>query len=138
MLFIAGGVFAYFIAFRSGLVFLLGIGASNRVQLMVTISEYFDLLMNVTLGVGLVFEMPVFIFVLTLLHIASPRFLLRHSRYAILAIVIAAAILTPTPDYVNLMLFAAPMCALYFVGVMAAYVLVWKREGRSAFTRRSG
>jgi sec-independent protein translocase protein TatC len=65
-----------------------------------------------------------------LLHLASPRFLMQHSRYAILAIVILAAIITPTPDFFNLMLFAVPMCALFFLGVFAAYLLVLKREGR--------
>ncbi len=129
-LFIVGGCFAYFLAFRYGLTFLLGIGMSNGVKPMVTITEYFDLFVNVTLGVGLVFEMPVLIFMLTLLRVISPRFLVKHSRYAILAIVILAAIITPTPDVFNLMLFAVPMCALYFVGVFAGYLLVLKREGR--------
>jgi sec-independent protein translocase protein TatC len=129
-LFITGGLFAYFLAFRFGLEFLLGIGMSNSVTPMVSITEYFDLFVNVTLGVGLVFELPVLIFLLTLLRLVSPRFLLRHSRYAILAIVIAAAIITPTPDVFNLMLFAVPMCALYFVGVFLGYLLVLRREGK--------
>ncbi|HEV2200722.1 MAG TPA: twin-arginine translocase subunit TatC [Bryobacteraceae bacterium] len=129
-LFILGGVFAYFVAFRYGLAFLLGIGLSNGVQPLVTITHYFDLFVNVMLGVALVFELPVAIFFLTLLHLASPRFLLEHSRYAVLAIVILAAIITPTPDFFNLMLFAVPMCMLFFVGVFASYLLVMKREGR--------
>jgi len=129
-LFITGGLFAYFLAFRFGLEFLLGIGMSNNVRPVVSITEYFDLFMNVTLGVGLVFELPVLIFLLTLLHVVSPRFLLRHSRYAILIIVIAAAIITPTPDVFNLMLFAIPMCALYFVGVFLSYLIVLRREGQ--------
>jgi sec-independent protein translocase protein TatC len=129
-LFIGGGCFAYFLAFRYGLEFLLGIGMSNNVQPVVSITEYFDLFVNVTLGVALVFELPVLIFLLTLLHVLSPRFLMRHSRYAILIIVIVAAIITPTPDVFNLMLFAIPMCALYFVGVFASYLLVLRREGR--------
>jgi sec-independent protein translocase protein TatC len=53
-----------------------------------------------------------------------------HSRYAILAIVVLAAIVTPTPDAVNMMIFAVPMCLLYFVGVFAGYLLVLRREGR--------
>ncbi len=130
-LFITGGCFAYFLAFRYGLEFLLGIGMTNGVTPMVSITEYFDLFVNVTLGVALVFELPVVIFLLTLLRLLSPRFLLRHSRYAILAIVIAAAIITPTPDVFNLMLFAIPMCALYFVGVFAGLALVMRREGRA-------
>jgi sec-independent protein translocase protein TatC len=129
-LFIGGGCFAYFLAFRYGLEFLLGIGMSNNVRPVVSITEYFDLFVNVTLGVALVFELPVLIFLLTLLHVLSPRFLMRHSRYAILIIVIVAAIITPTPDVFNLMLFAIPMCALYFVGVFASYLLVLRREGR--------
>jgi sec-independent protein translocase protein TatC len=129
-LFITGGLFAYFLAFRYGLQFLLGIGLMNNVQPVVTITEYFDLFVDVILGVSLVFELPVLIFLLTLLRIASPRFLLRHSRYAILAIVIIAAIITPTPDVFNLMLFAIPMNLLYFVGVFASYLLVLRREGR--------
>jgi sec-independent protein translocase protein TatC len=135
-LFITGGCFAYFLAFRYGLEFLLGIGMSNNVQPMVTITEYFDLFVNVMLGVALVFELPVVIFLLTLLHLLSPRFLLRHSRYAILAIVIIAAIITPTPDVFNLMLFAIPMCALYFVGVFAGLLLVFRREGRAVPWRK--
>jgi len=135
-LFIGGGCFAYFLAFRYGLEFLLGIGMSNNVQPVVSITEYFDLFVNVTLGVALIFELPVVIFLLTLLRLLSPRFLLRHSRYAVLAIVIAAAIITPTPDVVNLMLFAVPMCALYFVGVFAGLLLVMRREGQKVPWRK--
>lgn len=129
-LFIMGGLFAYFLAFRFGLEFLLGIGMSNAVQPMVTITEYFDLFVDVTLGVGLVFEMPVLIIFLTLIRLASPRFLVRHSRYALLAIVIIAAVVTPTPDAFNMMLFAVPMTVLYFIGVLMSFVIVLKREGK--------
>jgi sec-independent protein translocase protein TatC len=129
-LFIAGGLFAYFVAFRFGLEFLLGIGMDVHVKPVVSINYYFDLFMNVTLGVGLVFELPVLIFFLTLLRIVSPRFLFRNSRYAILAITILAAIVTPTPDVFNMMIFAVPMVMLYFVGLFAAYLLVLRREER--------
>lgn len=129
-LFIAGGLFAYFVAFRFGLTFLLGIGRDIHIQPMVSVTEYFDLFVNVMLGVGLVFELPVLIFFLTLLRITTPSFLIRHSRYAILIIVIVAAIVTPTPDVFNLMLFSVPMVVLYFVGVFASYLLVLHREER--------
>ena len=129
-LFIAGGLFGYFLAFRYGLEFLLGIGRDINIQPMVSVTEYFDLFVNVMLGIGLVFELPVLIFFLTLLRIASPAFLLRHSRYAILVIVLLAAIVTPTPDAFNMMLFAVPMCALFFVGIFAGYLLTLHREHR--------
>jgi sec-independent protein translocase protein TatC len=129
-LFIIGGMFAYFVAFRFGLTFLLGLGRGKGIAPMVSVTEYFDLFVNVTLGVGLVFEMPVLIFFLTLLHIVTPSFLISHSRYAILAIFILAAIITPTPDVFNLMLFATPMCLLFFVGIFGSYLLVLRREHR--------
>lgn len=129
-LFILGGVFAYFVVFRYGLTFLLSIGQGNNVKPMISMSHYFDLFFNVVVGVGLVFELPVLIFFLTLLRIVNPVFLLNHSRYAILAIFMIAAIVTPTPDVVNLMLFATPMCMLFYVGILASYLLVLHRENR--------
>jgi sec-independent protein translocase protein TatC len=59
------------------------------------------LFVDVMLGVGVVFEIPVLLFLLTLIHVASPAFLVRHSRYAILAIVTLAAIITPQAMYLT-------------------------------------
>jgi sec-independent protein translocase protein TatC len=129
-LFIIGGLFGYFVVFRFGLTFLLGIGRGNGVVPMVTITHYFDLFVDVVLGVGIVFEMPVLIFFLALLRIVTPGFLMNHSRYAILIIFIIAAVVTPTPDVFNLMLFALPMCLLFYVGILASYILVLHRENR--------
>ncbi len=129
-LFILGGLFAYFVAFRFGLTFLLGIGRDINIMPVVSITEYFDLFVNVTLGIGIVFEMPILIFFLVLLRMVTPGFLVRNARYAVLVIVIIAAIITPTPDVVNLMLFSVPMCILYFVGVFAGYLLNLHRENR--------
>jgi sec-independent protein translocase protein TatC len=83
------------------------------------------------LGISLVFELPVIIFFLTLIRVVSPKFLIAHSRYAILGIVIVAAVVTPTPDIFNLLLFAVPMCMLFYVGIFASYILVLKREGKN-------
>jgi len=129
-LFLLGGLFAYFVAFRFALTFLLGIGKDMDVVPMVSITHYFDLFVDVMLGIGLVFELPILIFFLILLRIVTPAFLIRHSRYAILAIFIIAAIVTPTPDVFNMMLFAVPMCMLFYVGVFAGYLLVLRRENR--------
>jgi sec-independent protein translocase protein TatC len=129
-LFISGGLFAYFVAFRFGLTFLLGLGGFAGIKPMISIDKYFELFVDVMLGVSAIFEMPVIIFFMVLLRLATPKFLMEHSRYAILAIVILAAIITPTPDVFNLMLFAVPMCMLFFVGVFAGYLLVLHREKR--------
>jgi sec-independent protein translocase protein TatC len=129
-LFILGGFFAYFVAFRYGLEFLLGLGIGKGVDPGVNITEYYDLFVDVMLGVGIIFEIPVLLFLLTLIKIASPSFLVRHSRYAILVIVILAAVITPTGDVFNLALFATPMIVLFYVGILASYILVLSRENR--------
>jgi sec-independent protein translocase protein TatC len=130
-LFVAGGAFAYYVAFRFGLVFLLSLGTAAGVKATISIDSYFSLFVNVILGVSILFELPVVVFFLTLLRITTPGFLIRHSRYAILAIVILAAVVTPTPDPLNLALFAIPMILLFFLGVFASYLLVLHREGQS-------
>lgn len=129
-LFVIGGLFAYYVAFPLGLAFLLGIGTGSNLGTVITITEYFDLFFNVILGMGIVFELPVLIFFLSLLRIVTPAFLMRNSRYAILGIVIVAAIITPTPDVVNLMMISVPMIVLYFSGVLASYLLWLSREKR--------
>jgi sec-independent protein translocase protein TatC len=130
MLFLTGGLFAYFIAFRYGLKFLLGFNqfvGITSVQQQLTATSYFDLFVNVILGVSLVFELPMIIFLLILLRVTSSGFLLRNSRYAILLIVIIAAVITPTPDVFNLALFSIPMILLYFVGIFAGYLVERER-----------
>jgi sec-independent protein translocase protein TatC len=130
-LFIAGGVFGYFVAFRYGLTFLLSVGRGRDVTPGITVTDYFDKFVNVILGAGVSFELPVLIMLLVMLGIATPGFLLRHSRYAILAIVIVAAVITPTTDPFNLMLVAGPLCALFFVGIGAGYLVTQRREGHA-------
>jgi len=129
-LFITGGLFGYFVVFRYALIFLLGIGGPVNVTPLISIELYFERFVNVMLGVAVIFELPVLIFFLTLIRVASPSFLMRHSRYAILAIVILAAVITPSPDAFNLTLFAVPMILLYFLGVFVSYLLVLRREDR--------
>jgi len=129
-LFLCGGLFAYFVAFRYALVFLLGIGEDVNVTSLISIDDYFTNFVNVMLGISVIFELPVLIFFLTLIRVASPSFLIRHSDYAIIAIVILAAVVTPSTDAFNMALFAVPMILLYFLGVFASYLLVLRREGR--------
>jgi len=129
-LFILGGLFAYFIAFRYGLEFLLGLGIGHGIRPVISMTEYYDLFVDVMLGVGIIFEIPVLLFLLTLVRIVSPMFLVRHSRYAILGIVALAAVVTPTGDVFNLALFATPMIILFYIGIFASYLLVLKREKR--------
>src|ERR1700733_7818350 len=129
-LFIIGGFFAYFVAFRYGLEFLMGLAIGKGVTPYISMTEYYDLFVDVMLGVGIIFEIPVILFLLTLIRVASPAFLVRHSRYAILIIVFLAAIITPTGDVFNLALFATPMIILFYLGIFASWILVLHREKR--------
>jgi sec-independent protein translocase protein TatC len=128
-LFLAGGLFAYFIALPSTLGFLLSIGAPD-VEPTISIDAYFTTFVNVMLGLSVVFELPVAVFFLTLIRVASPSFLLRNSRYAIIAIMILASFITLTQDAVNLAVVTVPMILLYFLGVFASFLLVMRRENR--------
>ncbi len=128
--FIAGGAFAYFVAFPFAVEFLLGIG--DQFQPVITIERYFRFLMTVILGLGLMFELPILIFVLAAAGLVSSRFLLRHFRWAVLIIFIAAAIITPTPDVVNLCVFAVPTVGLYLLGIAGAAIVERSRRKRAA------
>ncbi len=116
--FVAGGAFAYYVAFPFAVEFLIQMGAAFEPA--ITVDRYFRFLLYVILGLALMFELPIVIFFLARVGIVTPRFLMRHFRWAVLAIFVLAAFITPTPDVVNLCLFALPTIALYLLGVGAA------------------
>lgn len=128
--FIAGGAFAYTVAFPFAVEFLLGLG--TPFEPVITVQKYFGFLMTVILGLGIMFELPMFIFLLASIGVVTPEFLLRHFRWAVLIIFIVAALVTPTPDVVNLCIFALPTIGLYLVGVAAAWVVVRGKRKRKA------
>jgi len=99
---------------------------------LISINEYFDLILLILLGLGLVFEMPILIFFLSLFGIVTPKFLWQNFRYAILVIAIVAAIVTPTPDATTMLIFMAPMVGLYFLGIGVSALVVRRRNRRLA------
>ena len=119
--FLAGGAFAYYVAFPGAVKFLLQMG--EKFMPVITIERYFGFLLTVILGLGAMFELPVMIFLLSYLGLVTPGFLLRNFRYAVVLIAIAAALLTPTPDIVNMLVFAVPGILLYLLGVGAAMLV---------------
>jgi sec-independent protein translocase protein TatC len=120
--------------------FLIGISQTGPgipfIKPLIKISEYLDLIMTVLLGLGLVFEIPILIFFLSVFGIVTPKFLIQNSKYAILAITVLAAVITPTPDAMTMLIFMAPMVGLYFVGVGVSWVVVTRRERRLATEAR--
>ena len=133
-LFICGGLFAYRLAFPPALRFLLTFG--HRFQPMVTINEYFSIAMTIIIGVGLVFELPVIILVLSLFGIVTPRFLLRQMRYAILITAILAAVIAPTPDMATIFMLWIPMVGLYVLSIGLSWLVYmrkkWKKKHAQA------
>src|SRR6202023_3970714 len=129
-LFLAGIAFGYFVTLPYVLKFLVTFHVVSLpgVVPMITITEYFDLTLMILLGLGLVFELPVLVFFLSLFGIVTPQFLWKNIRYAILIIAIVAAIITPTPDATTMLIFMAPMIGLYFVGIAVSAVAVRKKN----------
>ncbi len=118
--FVAGGAFAYYVAFPFAVEFLVQMGSAF--EPVITVDRYFRFLMVVVLGLGLMFELPIVIFFLAQIGVVTPAFLMRNFRWAVLLIFVAAALVTPTPDVVNLCIFAIPAIFLYLLGVAAAAI----------------
>jgi sec-independent protein translocase protein TatC len=133
-LFLSGISFGYFVTLPYMLNFLTGFQGPFRP--LISINEYFDFILIVLLGLGIIFELPVLIFFLALFNIVTPQFLWKNLRYAILIIAIVAAIVTPTPDATTMLVFMAPMVGLYFVGIGVAALVV--RNKKKAATLASG
>jgi len=121
LLFLAGGAFAYYVAFPFSVQFLIGLGG-EQFEAQITIERYLSFLMTVILGLGVMFELPTVIFLLSRVGIVTPGFLLRHFRYAVILIFVLAAIITPTPDALTMSIFAAPTIVLYLLGIGVAWV----------------
>jgi sec-independent protein translocase protein TatC len=120
-LFTLGGYFGYRIAYPRALNFFVGF--NGQFQPMITVGEYTQLFLSIVAGMGLIFEMPILVFFLAFLGILSPSFMLRQFRYAVLIIFVIAGIVTPTPDIVNMCIFAAPMLLLYGISVGVAWLV---------------
>lgn len=131
LLFVTGGLFGYFLVYPAALDFLIGnMGADFKA--MITVKEYTSLFLSIIIGMGIIFEMPILAFFLGLMGVVSPGWMWRNFRYAILGIFIVAAIVTPTPDVINMCIFAAPMLALYVVSIAVVWAVHPRQRRRRA------
>ncbi len=128
-LFLSGIAVAYFIMLPTVLKILIGFQGKGPIQPLISINEYFDLTLMVLLGVGIVFELPILVFFLSLFGIVTPAFLWKNFRYAILIIAVLAAIFAP-PDAMTMLIFMAPMVLLYFIGIAVSAVVVKRKRER--------
>lgn len=118
--FVLGAMFAYKIIFPPAAKYLLGLGQDFR--LLLKADDYFDFIIIVMLGMGVVFQMPAITYVLARIGLITAGFLLRVWKTALIVILIAAAVLSPTNDIPNMLLFAAPMIVLYLVSIFVAWI----------------
>ncbi len=119
-LFLLGAGFGYFYVLPGALKILI-IDFGKSFNPMVTIEEYTGFFLSIILGLGISFEMPILIFFLALFGIVSPQFLWKNIRYAILAVFLVAAIITPSPDPWTMCIYAIPMLCLYLIGIGVAW-----------------
>jgi sec-independent protein translocase protein TatC len=121
-LFVGGATFGHFVIFPYAVRFLTTVG-SDSIHVMLTIGRLFSFYTQFVIGLGLAFQIPTVVLVLSKLSLVSPRFLWRHLRIVILAIFTIAAILTPTPDLVTQCLLALPMLGLYMISIGISWLV---------------
>lgn len=124
--FVAGAAFAYYILFPPAVRYLLSLGEDFRLLLKAT--DYFDFITLIMLAMGVIFQMPAVTYVLSRIGLVSAGLLARSWKVAIVVILIVAAVVSPTGDIPNLMLFAAPMMVLYVVSIVIAWFFGRKRR----------
>lgn len=118
--FMLGAAFAYKIIFPPAAKYLLGLGQDFR--LLLKADDYFDFIIIVMLGMGIVFQMPAITYVLARIGLVTASFLIKIWKTALIVILISAAVLSPTNDIPNMLLFAAPMIVLYLVSIFVAWI----------------
>ncbi|MEJ2111256.1 MAG: twin-arginine translocase subunit TatC, partial [Acidobacteriota bacterium] len=90
---------------------------------MIEVNHYFNIVIMMTVGFGMIFEMPVLIAFLSIFGMVSSRFLLKNFKYAVLILVIIAAVLSPTADAFNLFIWSGPMVLLYLASIGVAFII---------------
>jgi sec-independent protein translocase protein TatC len=118
--FLLGAAFAYYVIFPPAAKYLLGLGTDFR--LLLKANDYFDFIILVMLGMGVVFQMPAITYVLARIGLVTARLMIRIWKTALVVILISAAVLSPTSDIPNMLLFAAPMIVLYLISIFVAWI----------------
>lgn len=114
--FLAGVAFAYWALLPISLRVLLSIGQGTLMPLL-SIDQYLRFVTGILWWCGLIFELPVVLWILSMVGIVTSEWLRQQRPYAIVILVTMAALVTPTTDPVNLLLMAVPLCGLYELSV---------------------
>jgi sec-independent protein translocase protein TatC len=128
LLFFTGLFFAYFFLVPLASNFLLGYSLNPQIKNIITISSVTGFVTFMSLATGLVFELPVLVYILARLGIVNSAFLKKHWRYAVVIIFLIAGIATPSPDIFSQLLLGTPLLGLYLVGIQVAKRVEKNRE----------
>lgn len=118
--FLLGCLFGYFILtpYTTNFLFSYKMGTRGIVENRPTFGDYFENLTDMVLGCGIAFQMPMVSYFLTKIGLITPGFLKSAYRYAIVIIIVIAAVITPSGDVVTLSIVAAPLLLLYWLGIV--------------------
>ena len=116
-MFLSGAALIYFLIFPLTFRFLGTYQVSAEVENTITLESYMDTLLMMTLTMGIVFEIPILCWLLARLGFLTASFMRRYRRHAIVLILVAAAVITPTSDVFTLLLVGMPMWMLYEAGI---------------------
>lgn len=127
--FICGILFSYYVMLPSMVNFAANFG-SKSIENIIDVNEYISFYTTMMLASGLVFELPILTFILTKVGLVNSRFLRKYWRHSIIVILVIAAIVTPTPDPVTQLVFAAPLIILYEVSIWVAKLVEKKKKDK--------
>jgi len=130
VLFLIGGAFAYFALLPQALPILFSF-QSEGLEPLITFKEYFSFVVQLVLAMGLCFEIPLVIMLLTALGVTSPAGLTRFRRFAIVLAAVGGAVLSPGTDILSMLLMTVPILMLYEVGYVGSWV-IHRRKARQA------
>jgi sec-independent protein translocase protein TatC len=130
LLFVLGVLFSYFLIVPLTLNFFGSYQVSDAVNNQIALSSYISTVVSVTFSLGVVFELPVFVFFLTKVGIITPEFLKRNRKYTLVVLLIIAAIITP-PDIISQILVAIPLYGLYELSILVSQ-RIYKRNQKNA------
>lgn len=122
LFFFLGAAFGYFLLGPFTFNFLANytLGTSQILETRPTLNDYLENLVDIIIGCGLAFELPVLTYVLTRIGLVTPDFLQSYRKYAIVVILVVAAVITPSPDWTSQMLVFIPLFLLYQLSILVS------------------
>ncbi len=129
--FIAGAVFCRYVVIKTLANYMLGFSDAKTAP-MLAMGQYLDLIRDLMLAFGAVFELPLLIYFLALIGMVTHRGLWKFNRWFVVIAFVVGAILTPTPDVPTQLTMAVPMVLLYNLSIVGAYLVTKRREREKA------